>query len=70
MSTKINKYTPILVNGQVIGMVTEDTFLEGPVLPIGLFFSCFTQDYIKKENGELELYSINAVIPEPETENF
>lgn len=51
MSTKINKYTPVLVNGQVIGMVTEDTLLESPVLPIGLFFSCFSQDYIKKENG-------------------
>lgn len=70
MSTKIDKFTPVIVNGQVIGIVMEDTLLESPVLPIGLFFSCFTQDYIKKENGELELYSINAIIPEPETENF
>lgn len=70
MSTKISKYTPVVVNGQVIGVVMEDTLLESPVLPIGLFFNCFTQDYIKKENGELELYSINAVIPQPEDENF
>lgn len=70
MSTKISKYTPVVVNGQVIGVVMEDTLLESPVLPIGLFFTCFTQDYIKKENGELELYSINAVIPQPEDENF
>lgn len=70
MSTKINKYTPVVVNGQVIGVVMEDTLLESPVLPIGLFYPCFTQDYIKKENGELELYSINAIIPEPEDENF
>lgn len=70
MSTKISKYTPVVVNGQVIGVVMEDTLLESPVLPIGLFFTCFTQDYIKKENGELELYLINAVIPQPEDENF
>lgn len=70
MSTKISKYTPVVVNGQVIGVVMEDTLLESPVLPIGLFFTCFTQDYIRKENGELELYSINAVIPQPEDENF
>ena len=70
MSTKISKYTPVVVNGQVIGIVMEDTLLESPVLPIGLFYTCFTQDYIRKENGELELYSINAVIPQPEDENF
>ena len=70
MSTKINKYTPVLVNGRVIGVVMEDTLLESPVLPIGLYFSCFSQDYIRKENGEIEFYSINAVIPEPEDENF
>ena len=70
MSTKISKYTPVVVNGQVIGIVMEDTLLESPVLPIGLFYTCFTQDYIRKENGELELYSINAVIPQPEDEIF
>lgn len=69
----IPKYTPIIINGKVIGAVAEDcTVAEGctderKVIPVNVFLMHFEMEKFQNMYGEEELHALIATLSVPPT---
>ena len=67
---EIERFTPIVVNGKVIGAVTENCSEDIQAIPAVIFTPYFDKGVMTKVDGRKFILNLTATIEVPEDENF
>ena len=67
---KIEKFTPIIVNGKIIGAVSEDCSEDNKIIPAVIFPIYFAKEIQNNTNGEKSIINLTAILEPPEDENY
>jgi hypothetical protein len=67
---EIGRFTPIVVNGKIVGAVNEDCPEDAKVIPAVIFAPYFSKEIMTKIDGSRFILNLTATLEVPEDEIF
>lgn len=67
---EIERFTPIVINGKIIGTVTENCSENTQAIPAVIFAPYFNKEFMTKVDGRKFILNLTATLEVPEDENF